>query len=304
MTARTVLAGLAGLAIAAPAAAQDEAPRHSIGTDISYSSNADDTEVVRLGLNADVRYRSEEDYLGLRLERNIYRPSGLDRRHDSRVYLRLARPIGDWKASSTIGTDGHNVYGSASLHDDSPWRKEVFVERDKVETPIGVSRPITYTFAGAALDLPLAKSTQATVLGGVQTFTGDNVRTHLRANFIQVVQPDWGLSLQLRTRYFHNSVPREYDYFSPRWYAEVLPMVQVRRFVGGWRALAAAGFGAQRDNASDWRQSRYLNLRLTSPQDRMGWALNTDLTYSNLPVTNFSDRYSYFRVTAGLARHF
>ena len=95
MTARTLLSAAAAFALAAPAAAQD-APRHSIGTDISYSSDADDTEVVRLGLNADVRYRGPDDYLGVRLERNIYRPSGLDRRRDARAYLRIARPLGDW----------------------------------------------------------------------------------------------------------------------------------------------------------------------------------------------------------------
>ena len=303
MTARTLLSAAAVFALAAPAAAQD-APSHSIGTDISYSSDADDTEVVRLGLNADVRYRGPDDYLGVRLERNIYRPSGLDRRRDARAYLRIARPLGEWKANATIGTDGHTLLGSASVHDESAWRKEIFVERDKVETPAGVTRPILYTFGGAALDVPVTDTTQVTLLGGLQTFTGDNVRTHLRANFIQVVQPDWGLSVQLRTRYFHNSTPREYDYFSPRWYAEVLPVVQVRRFFGGWRVLGAVGYGAQRDSGSDWRQSRYLNLRVNGPDDRKGWSVNGDLTYSNLPVTSLSERYSYLRVTAGVAYRF
>lgn len=223
---------------------------------------------------------------------------------DNRVYLRLARPLGSWKVSTTVGSDGRNVYGNASIHDDRAFRQEFFIERDKVETKLGVTKPITYTFGGAAVDVPLATNTQLTLLGGLQTFTGKNVRSHIRANFIQGVKPDWGLSLQLRSRYFHNSSPREYDYFSPRWYAELLPVVQVRRFVGGWRGLVAAGYGAQRDSGSNWRPSRYLNLRLTSPQDRKGWAVNGDIVYSNLPVTNTSSPYSYFRVMSGIAHHF
>lgn len=30
----------------------------------------------------------------------------------------------------------------------------------------------------------------------------DNLRTHLRLNYIHVVKPEWGLSAQVRTRYF------------------------------------------------------------------------------------------------------
>jgi len=118
-----------------------------------------------------------------------------------------------------------------------------------------------------------------------------------------VVKPKWGLSAQLRTRYFRNSDPNEFDYFSPRWYAEILPVLQVRRFSGGWRYLAAGGWGAQRDSRSGWRQSRYLNLRVNGPADRKGWGVAGDLTYSNMPITN-SDTYDYLRVSLGLTRIF
>jgi hypothetical protein len=98
-----------------------------------------------------------------------------------------------------------------------------------------------------------------TLVGGVQEFTGDNVRTHLRANFVHVLKPEASLSLQLRTRYFRNSDPREYDYYSPRWYAQAVPILQLRRFSNGWRYLVAGGVGVQRDSESKWRRSSYFN---------------------------------------------
>ena len=98
-------------------------------------------------------------------------------------------------------------------------------------------------------------------------------------------------------------MPGEFDYFSPRWYVEVVPVVQVRRFVGGWQYLAAGGWGAQRDSRSDWRQSRYLNLRLRSPSSRRGWIVSADATYSNTPVTS-SDTYDYLSGGLSLTRAF
>ena len=99
-----------------------------------------------------------------------------------------------------------------------------------------------------------------------------------------VVKPDWGLSVQLRGRYFHSSHPGEYDYFSPRWYSEVLPVVQLRRYSGGWRYSLAAGIGAQRDSGSDWRSSRYVNAQVTSPAVGGRWFVKAGLVYSNTPV--------------------
>lgn len=95
-----------------------------------------------------------------------------------------------WKWNASVGTDGDTVLGSAAIHDESRFRKEVFVERDIVETPEGVERGSYYTFAGAALDLPVDDSNVVTLVAGVQPFTGDNVRTHVRATYVHVVKPD------------------------------------------------------------------------------------------------------------------
>ena len=298
------LATTAMLVMACPALAQDAdtSPDHAIGGDVLYSTDADETDIVRFGANLDWHHKGPEEYQGFRLERIAYRPSGLARTIDHRIYFRIADQVGAWKYNAAIGTDGDTVLGNAAIHDEAPIRKEFFVERDKVETPIGVTQGIYYTFGGAAVDLPLAENTQLTLLGGLQEFTGSNLRTHVRANLIQVIEPKWGLSAQLRTRYFRNSEPREYDYFSPRWYAEALPVLQLRRFSGGWRYLAAVGFGAQRDSNSGWRQSRYLNLGVTSPE-RKNWRLASEILYSSTPITN-SDTYDYVRFSLSLTRRF
>lgn len=292
--------GALAAAVASPAVAEDA---HAVGADLFYSSDAEDTEVLKTGISFDLRYAGPGRYVGVRVERARFRPLGQDGRTMERVYLRAADTAGKWKWNASVGSDGRTVLGSASIHDEAAFRKEFFVEREIVETPLGVARGIYYSFAGAAIDLPANERNVLTLFAGVQPFTGGNVRTHARATYVHVVKPEWGLSAQLRTRYFRSSRPGEFDYYSPRWYAEALPVVQVRRFVGGWQLLGAAGYGAQRDSGSRWRSSRYFNARFTSPAFRKDWALTGSLLYTNTPVsTGFT--YRYLQLNVGLTKAF
>ncbi len=291
--------GLIVLTLPVAAVAQD-APSSSapaIGANIFYSSDAEGTEVVKAGIDFDLRRADPKQYYGVRVERARFRSLGTQGKTMERAYVRAADTAGRWTWAATVGTDGRTALGAASIHDDTRLRKEVFVEREIVETPLGVSRGIYYTFAGAAIDLPADDRNIVTLFAGVQHFTGDKVRKHLRASYVHVLKPQWGLSAQLRTRYFHSSEPGEFDYYSPRWYAEVLPVLQVRRFVGGWQLLGAAGYGTQRDSQSGWRSSRLLNARVTSPAFQKDWALTAGLLYTNTPVsTGFTYRYRQFNL--------
>ncbi|WP_343346404.1 hypothetical protein WJT74_02380 [Sphingomicrobium sp. XHP0239] len=303
------LAGLSACLIAAPgtALAQDDqdGPDHAVGASVIYSTDADETTVVRIGLNIDALYTSPDDYVGVRVERADYRPEGLDGDTDERFYLRVAKPIGDWQFRAEAGTDGRTAIGAIAVHNRDPVRVEAFVERDRLETPLGIALERYTTFGGAAIDLPFneEQTTQVTLLAGLQDFEDENLRHHLRANFIQVVKSDWGLSAQLRTRYFGNSEPRALDYYSPEWFVEAIPVLQMRRFSAGWQYLAAAGWGAQRDSDSDWRSARLLNLRMISPQYGEGWSVTGDLVYSNQPITD-SETYDYLRISSGVTRAF
>jgi hypothetical protein len=132
------------------------------------------------------------------------------------------------------------------------------------------------------------------------------VRVHLRSNYIHVVNPQMGLSVQLRGRYFHSRHPREFDYYSPRWYAQVLPAMQLRRFITGWQVLGIVGVGLQRDADSAWRRSDYAQLRFRSPQKSRTWSAFGELTYSSSPsdTSTTGSGYRYFQSAFGVARRF
>jgi hypothetical protein len=289
-------AAIAGLP--APALAQGQP---AAGLELFYSSDAEHSEVLKARVDFDLRYSGPDNHLGVRFERARFTPLGQRSRTMARGYVSVADDSAKLKWNATVGTDGHTLIGAASIHDESAFRKEAFIERDIVETPIGVSRGIYYTFVGAAVDLPADDRNIFTAMAGVQGFTGKNTRLHVRGNYVHVLKPSWGLSAQLRGRYFHSSNPGEFDYYSPRWYAEVLPVVQLRRFIGGWQLLGAAGRGAQRDAATKWRSSHYLNARFTSPAARKRWAVTGSALYTNTPVsTGFT--YRYLQLGVGLTK--
>jgi len=294
-------AAVAGLALGAPSAAWAASP--AVGIDIFYSTDAEDTEVFKTGIIFDLRNAGPEKYLGAMVQRARFEPLGQDGKTMERVFVRAADSLGKWKWNAQIGTDGDTVLGSAAIHDEAKFRKEFFVEREIIETPLGLSRGIYYTFAGAAIDLPADERNNFTAFAGVQEFTGDNVRLHLRGNYVHVLNPDLGLSAQLRTRYFHSTEPGEFDYYSPRWYAEVLPVLQMRRFVDGWQLLGAVGYGAQRDSESKWRSSTFVNARFTSPRIVKDWAVTGNLVYTSTPVAT-GNTYGYFQFNLGLIKAF
>ncbi|MET1111871.1 MAG: hypothetical protein ABWX67_10140 [Allosphingosinicella sp.] len=293
---------------APPAAAGDSGTslRPAVGTEAFYSADSDRTEVARVALDVGLRDAGDTRSIGLRVERARYNPGDRGWESRDRIFLTGAETLGKWQLRARVGTDGDSVIGGVSLNDKAKFRKEFFVERDIVETPQGLDRGLYSTFAGAAVDLPVDDRNVFTALAGVQSFTGDNVRLHLRASYIHVVKPKLGLSAQLRGRYFRSSDPGEYDYYSPRWYAEVLPVAQMRRFVGGWELLGAAGLGVQRDSGSGWRASRYAHARFRSPRAASDWSLNGAVTYTNTPSVTGTPRsgYRYVQFTLGVSRRF
>jgi hypothetical protein len=288
---------ICAVSLATPATAQQ-----AVGTEFAYSSDSDGTELMRMSINLDLRHVNQSDYLGISLEQSRYRPMGDAAETSHRIFLRAAGGT-DWQWRAKVGTDGHTVLGSVALNDNSPFRKEFFVERDIIETRQGLTRGLYSTFAGAAIDLPVDDRNVMTALVGVQEFGERNVRLHLRGNYIHVVKPEWGLSAQLRGRYLTNSHPREADYYSPNWFAEALPVVQMRRHIGGWQLVGAAGLGLQRDAETNWRQARYTHARFRSPDTR-NWFFNGSFTYTNSPLVGSVNltANSYVNFNFGITR--
>lgn len=272
--------------------------QQAVGMDFFSSTDADGTEVAKAGAHYDFHHASIEEYRGIRVESARFQPLGGQAHRDRRVYYRFADTGQAWKWNGMLGSDGHTWLGNAAIHNEAPFRQEYFVEREILETPRGLSEGLHYTFAGGAFDLPMDERNNVNLLVGVQDFTGDNLRVHARARYGYVVRPDWGLSAQLRVRAWHDSHPREYDYYAPGWYAEVLPTLQLRRFHGGWQYLAVAGYGRSRERDSDWRPARYLELGVTSPR-RGDWFLKAGVIHSNTPVTNgYTYRYTQLSLQA------
>lgn len=279
----------------APAQAQQAMVLDAWGSD-----DADGSRVAKFGLGFDYRHLDENHYGGLRLERARFAPAGGDVVRRSSAYWRFAGgddKAGAWSWNGMLGSDGHTWLGNASLVRNGPRRIEYFLEREVVETPRALRDGIHATFAGASADVAWGKSDTSVFLAGLQAFGDGNRRTHLRFRQIHVLSEEQGLSLQFRLRYARDSDPHAYDYYAPRWQARALPVLQWRRFRGGWQFRLAAGAGRQGDADTGWRAARLVEAGISSPPDR-AWAVDASLVHTNEPsVTGNGYRYTQARIS-------
>jgi hypothetical protein len=300
---------LAALLCATPAlAAQDDGPHQAAGFDIFGSSDADHFQVVKLGASYFPDYESTQKYWGARLEHFLFASDTGGSGHAERGFLNFADSSGDWNYGGTVGTDGRTILGSGSIFTQGLFgrdgiRQEYFLNRDLVETPMGFGRGLYFTYLGGSYDIPLDERNTVTALVGSQIFSGKNYRLVARSNFIHVLDPDLGLSLQFRAKYFWDSQPREFDYFSPRWYMEGVPTIQMRRFYRRWQFVAAAGYGVRRNNGAAWEGAGLAQVSVISPRFGSNWVIDASFLYSNQPIAA-SYAYTYQQATVSLVRRF
>jgi hypothetical protein len=299
----------AALASAAPvqAVAADSAGQFEPGAGVELwaSRDSDKTSVVKLLGRGLWKFEGPQKFQGIDVERAWFAPDGQRARRQTRVYLDLADSLaGKWKWTARVGTNGKTVLGSASIRSND-WSKEFFVEREIVETPRGVDQGIYYTFAGASADLLATERDTINAMAGFQKFTGRNDRFHLRGTLVHVIKPDMGLSIQLRARYFHSSAPGEFDYYSPRDFLQLIPVVQMRRFTRtGWMVLIAGGYGAQKATGSSWQAARLADLRIESPASSKRLHAFAQIQYSNSSLTGAAGNYNYVLTRLGLTSRF
>lgn len=277
----------------------------SAGFEVWSSTDSDDTEVVKVLGRALWHFDGRDEFQGIAIERLWFKSEGKQARKQERIYLDFADKMErNWLWRARVGTDGNTLIGSVTLRD-SDWSREIFVEREIIETPRGVDEGLYYTFVGGSLDLPASERDVFNALIGVQEFTGKNERLHVRGTFVHVINSQKGLSGQLRVRFFHSTAPGEYDYYSPRNFFQVLPVVQMRRFDRtGWMFLVAFGYGAQKAKGTRWQDARLADIRIESPASSQRLHLFGQLQYTNNSLSGGAGDYHYVMTRLGLSAKF
>ena len=165
----------------------------------------------------------------------------------------------------------HTLAGGAAL--------EVFANRDVVETRTALAQGLHFTFAGAAVDLPINPHLTVIGLAGAQAFSDDNQRRHLRGRLIWPPSLDLGVTLQLRYRWFDNSrLNVSQSYFNPEQYQEGMFAVGWRQRTGNWRHAFTAGVGSQQIAAETATPTQLLELSSETQAERYALRLRAGYT--------------------------
>lgn len=285
--------------------AESQATQPAAGLEVWSSIDSEDTTVVKVLGRAFWNFEERDEFQGIAVERAWFRPRGQKARERDRIYVELADDLNsNWFWRARVGTDGNTLIGSASLRA-SDWSREVFVEREIVDTPRGVDEGIYYTFVGASFDLAASERDIFNTTVGIQKFTGKNGRLHARGSYVHVIKSDIGLTAQLRGRYFYSTEPGEFDYYSPRNFLQLLPVVQLRRFEArGWMYLVALGYGAQKATHSGWHDARLVDFRVESPANAKNLQAFAQLQYTNTSLSGGAGEYHYAIARLGLSAGF
>lgn len=294
------------LALLAPlsAAAWNESPAAGAG----YFLSGDSERFVarRTSVEGIVGYQHLDSRIALRYTDHAFSQNGWSR---SGEQLRLVASRIDRK---TI--DGWRVEGGLlrqSNHDlwtlDASYRKslpagpavEFFVNRDVVETRAALDRGTHFDFGGVSVDVPLNPQVTLVGMAGYQAFSDDNHRRHLRARAIWQPWLDLGLTLQLRYRWYDNSLTDVAGaYFNPSRYQEGLFAMGWRQRLGDWRTTLTAGVG-QQQIASDSRTMAQL-LEASAEKQVGRYAVRLRAGYSRAAAAaTTTDPDYWYRYIAG-----
>ena len=175
---------------------------------------------------------------------------------------------------------------------------ELIGQRDFVETRAGLDAGTMSNFAALSVDHAVTDRLTLVGLGGLQYFSDENRRTHLRGRAIYALMPEQGLSVQARVRGYESSRPEPSTYFNPEHYAQADLGLRLRRSLGRhWRVQAAAGAGQEDIDPGDRSRTYYLEARAERYFGNDLWlALTYALDHSSASDAASADyTWHYFR---------
>lgn len=133
---------------------------------------------------------------------------------------------------------------------------ELIGQRDLVETRAGLEAGTMTNFVAASLEYSATEQLTLIGLGGVQAYSDNNWRVHLRGRAIYTLVPEQGLGVQARATGYDSERKAPATYFNPDRYVQADVGLRLRRSLGDWRVLAAAGLGEE-DIAGTGRNGTY-----------------------------------------------
>lgn len=171
---------------------------------------------------------------------------------------------------------------------------EWFANRDFVETRVALDQGTHFDFGGVAVDVPVNPQLTLVGLGGYQAFSDGNHRRHLRARAIWQPSLDRGLTLQLRYRWYDNSLSDVGGaYFNPSRYQEALLAVGWRQRLGDWRTALTAGAGRQQIASDSSTMSQLIEASAEKQVGRYAFRLRAGYSRAAAAVATTDPDYWY-----------
>ena len=288
-----------------PSGADIDFDVNGVGADLTATRDSERFRSDRLRAGTLLTYESPYDYMGIAGGGTRYRQDGwsAERYTVGGVVKKIERATGaGLHASAALSSVGDHLRlvgeGTWNVRAGDRTGFELLGQRDFVETRAGLEAGTMTNFVAASVDHALTERLTLIGLAGLQYFSDDNLRGHLRGRLIYSLLPEQGLSVQLRARAYESSRAGGVLYFNPETYERADIGLRLRRSIGDWRVLAAAGAGRERIDRSVENPTHYLEAGAERRfANRVSLALNLTVTRSSDSNNASGGTYSwrYFR---------
>jgi hypothetical protein len=218
-------------------------------------------------------YHDNDNYDGLEYSKNRFSQSGWASHGDQVAYAARTR---DAEGNTTNWAIGHNTLDtrrSLWTIDGHVARKlgdtttgELTFNRDRVEVRQSLVKHVVADSYNISLEQKIAAPLRTQLTLGETRYTDGNHRPTVKIKATYDVLPEYGMNLQLRSRYFKNTdTTVTSGYYNPYRFVENIAAAEINRTVNGWNLSGNLGWGRQAGGNDPKTLARAYEVSATTP---------------------------------------
>lgn len=218
-------------------------------------------------------YSDNDNYDGVEYSQNRFTQNGWSNRGEQVGYVSRSR---DAQGNTTYWAVGHNTLdtrrslwtaeGSVSRQWGDATTGELTFNRDRVEVRQSLVNHVFADSYNLNVEQKIAPPLRALFTLGETRYTDGNHRPTVKIKATYDVLPEYGMNLQLRSRYFRNTdTTVTSGYYNPSRFVENILAAEINQTVHGWNLAGNLGWGRQAGGNDPKTLARAYEVSATTP---------------------------------------
>ena len=218
-------------------------------------------------------YSDNDNYDGVEYSKNRFSQNGWTSHGDQLAYVMRSRDAAGNTANWAIGHNTLDVSRSLWTVDGNISRKlgdtttgEVTINRDRVEVRQSLVDHVLADSYNLNIEQQIATPLRALFSVGTTRYTDGNHRPTVKIKTTYDVLPEYGVNLQLRSRYYKNTdTTVNSGYYNPYRFVENIIAAEINQTIHGWNLSGNLGWGRQAGGNDPKTLAKAYEVSATTP---------------------------------------